>query len=335
MKNKLAIPLLALSLITGCSNFEKTFLRAKVIKQASSFVEENYFHNFGQPCHIEDFGLSSKKDVNPDKPILFFIHGWGSCLEDYLNTSENGDSKIQPMREVFEDRVIMADYPSNLGVNDIFLGLEKDFLDFENEYSKNNVGKKPNLIIAGHSLGTQIERMFVRKYSEDIKKAGFIAGVHNGLRFGPFTNFFEEEVSSFIDSILIENNKFPSPQYSQSIREMVFESDFMNQLNTSTSPLQTVYCFYAFYSEKGNPFIFPKKNDKVTSLDSAYPLDLIKDKKFEDVPIGDVEIFYDRDHFSLSNKEIALEIFNSLKLDNSNYSRVPPSLKEAKWIKIN
>jgi len=323
MNYKKTIPLLALSLfLGGCSTIERALLNSEPGKQAALILKYKYTTNFGKSCKIEDFGFSDSIDTASDKPIFFFLHGWGGNLEEFLlEEKKEPESKLSIMNRVYEGRVLMADYPSSISINNIFSGLEKDFLEFIDNYSKNNSGKKPKFILAGHSLGSQISRMFARKYPEYISKVGIIAGVNNGLDFGQLTPLIRNGSPKYMEQILIRDNKFPVEENYQSVKDITMGSEFMNWLNTPTPELDTEYNFYVFLSKKDNPLI-PGKDDGTASMRSAYPTNLIKRKKFENVKVGEVMFIKgDVDHCSINNLEIFRKILESLKSEKKYFSK--------------
>jgi pimeloyl-ACP methyl ester carboxylesterase len=325
---KAVMSIAALSLVlAGCSSLERAILHSDIGKEGAYFVQNKYMCNFGKQGRIETYGLESK-DYCPEKPILFFLHGWSGCLEEYAH-EETGEARLDVMNEVFENRVIMADYPSSKGIDSIFSDLDNSFDNFVDEYSENNSGKKPKIIIAGHSLGSQLTRLFVRNHPNYFKKAGLIAGVSEGFDIGMLNSPMKKIVPRYLGElsgqcIIMENY--------QSILDLMKNSDFFETINTLTPELDTEYNFYILLSKKDNPFI-PGKDDNVTRACSAYPLDLIKSKRFENVNIGDV-IFYEGavDH-SLYNLELWRQILTSLKTERQT-SRYAPSVKQAKHIII-
>ncbi len=322
IKSKI-IPSIALALsLTGCSTLEKFIINSDVGKEAIFSVQHRYMTGVDNPnCQIEDFGIAEKKDESPEKPILFFIYGWGGSLDILLNEGKNeGFSKVDVMREVFENRMIMADYPSNLGIEPAFLGLENPFLEFVKTYSENNSGKKPKIILVGNSFGSQIARLFARKYSSYFEKAGFIAGLNDGLNLGVWTDFVRERFPKYMREVLLEDGKEATTGDYQSIRDILSGSDFFKKINTPTEKLNLEYNFYAFVSKKDS-WIIPGEDDNLTGLDSAYPMRLIREKKFENVDVGSVMVFKgDVDHFSMNNLEILREIMESLKSNNESFS---------------
>jgi hypothetical protein len=325
---KALIPIAALSLaVAGCSSLEKSLLNSDFGKEGIYFVQNRYMTNFGKTGRIETYNLS-QKDSSPEKPILFFIHGWSSCLKDYSN-EEIGTSRLDVMNEVFENRVIIADYSSARGIKQTFSELDSSFTEFMNEYSENNSGNKPNLIIAGHSMGTQLTRLFVRNHPSDFKKAGLIAGVSEGFNLGMLNSSFKKMVPEYIGKI---SGKELTEEDYQSIKDLMEGSPFFKEINTYTLPINIPYNFYILSSKKDNFFI-PGKDDGVTRVCSAYPYDLIKAGKFEDVLFGDVLIFEGAVNHSFYNQNILRKILESLKSE-STVSHTPIPLTKSKHFKV-
>jgi len=315
MKCKNIIPVLALSLsLTGCTTLERLLLNSNPGKQAVLALRYKYTNNFGEQCRIEDFGLSNFSDNSSDKPILFFLYGWGGSLKEFLTEEKEEEiSKLSLMKDVFDNRVILADYPSSIGMNEIFSGLENSFLEFVEAYSQNNSGKKPKLVIAGHSLGSQLTRMFVRKYPQYFEKAGLIAGMSNGLDLGMWTGLFKKEYKKYMEKILVGTEKSLTAENYQSIEDITTGSAFMSQINTPTEPLDVEYNFYIFVN--GNSLLWGE-GDGIASMKSAYPIDLIYQNKFEKVHLGDKIVFKGEvTHNSVDNFEIFERILKSLKSD--------------------
>jgi pimeloyl-ACP methyl ester carboxylesterase len=329
MKFKKAAPLIAISLaIAGCSTLEKTLLNSDFAKGGVYSVRYRYMNNFGKKSIIEDYGLAEKKDESPEKPIFFFIHGWASCLKEY-SYEEKGQSRLDVMKDVFDSRVIMADYSSSRGIDSIFSELEDSFLNFNEEYSKNNSGKKPTFIIAGHSMGTSIERLFTRKYPDYFSKAGIIAGVNDGFSLGILRFPLEKLLPRYIDKLA--KRPLNREDY-QSINDLMPGSDFLKRLNTATNPLSPEYNFYIFSSQKDSFFI-PGKDDHVTSVKSAYPLNLIEKNRFEKVRIGEVVVYEGAVSHSLYNLDLLRNLLESLKSEKPGCQKAP-SLKQARHIKV-
>jgi pimeloyl-ACP methyl ester carboxylesterase len=324
MKKALLIPLAALA-IAGCSSLEKALLNSNLGKDAL-YAVDRYMTNYGKSAVIEDYGLAEKKDESPQKPILFFIHGWASSLEEWAY-EEKGSSRLDIMNEVFDNRVIAADYSSCKGIEDIFSELDSSFTEFMDEYAKNNEGDKPKLIIAGQSMGTQLARLFSRRHPEYFKKVGLIAGVSQGFNLGPLP--VKKMIPKYISKIA---KKDLAPEEYQSIIDLMPKSDFFKELNTPTNYLDIEYNFYVFSSKKDSPFI-KGEDDRITSVSSAYPLELIETNRFEDVKFGDVIIYEGAVDHSLYNQDILREILQFLKSDKPQYKKAP-SLKEAKHITV-
>jgi hypothetical protein len=321
-----AIASLSLAL-AGCSTLEKAVFNSNLGKEGVYIVQYQYMSNFGKTGRIETYNLS-QKDAFPEKPILFFLHGWSGNLDEYAN-KEIGTSRLDVMNDVFENRVIMADYSSAKGIDQIFSELDSSFDNFMDEYAENNSGNKPKLIIAGHSLGTQLTRLFVRNHVSDFNKAGLIAGVNEGFDLGMLNSSFKKIAPKYLEKI---SGKELTEEDSQSINDLMKGSDFFRRINTPTSPIDTQYNFYIFSSKKDNFFI-PGKDDGVTRVCSAYPYDLIQSGKFEDVLFSDVIVFEGAVDHSFYNQNILRKILESLKSE-STVSHAPIPLAKAKHFKV-
>jgi hypothetical protein len=335
MKTKKILPLFALSLaLAGCSSLENAVLSSDIGKRAVVKIEDGYLNNYGKEARIEDYGIAEKEDQNPEKPILFFIHGWGSSLKEFEKQEKiTKYSKLDIMKEVFEERVIMADYPSDNSMDNLFSELETPFFEFINNYKLNNNGKNPKLILVGNSMGTQVARLFGRKYPEYFIKEGLIAGVNEGLNFGILTPMFKQEFPKYMKKVLVTLNKIPSEENYQCVKDLTTKSAFMKKINTPTSGKRLECNFYGFISNK-NSLLIPDRDDGLVSYKSSYPLDLIKKNKFENIQVGEVLYFEgELDHFSLNNFDVLRKIMLSLKSEKT-YSSVPPSYKEVPVIKV-
>jgi pimeloyl-ACP methyl ester carboxylesterase/ASC-1-like (ASCH) protein len=321
----------ALSLTAlGCSTLEKSLLDSDMGEEAICEPEYRYINSFNKPSKIEDFGLLSRQDSSPEKPILFFILGWGGTIQEFLDEEKNGkESKLGIMKDVFDNRVVLADYSTNKSTEDTFSELEQSALELVNKYSKENQGKMPKIILAGHSMGVNISRMFERKYPQYIKKTGLIGGENDGVNLGIFTDFIKENFPRYMEMILSGKDCPPSKITSfgahdyKCIDEIFHGSEYLNNLNTSTPPLDVEYNFYAFVS-KDNNCLVPGEDDGVVNLESQYPYELIKNKKYENVKIGDVIIFKgDINHYSIDNLLALRIILESLKSEKeSSYDAV-------------
>jgi hypothetical protein len=332
MKTRI-LPLLTISLVlAGCSSLENAVLSSDIGKRAVIKIEDGYLNNYGKEARIEDYGMA-KEDSNPEKPILFFIPGWGSSLKEFQKQENiTKYSKLDVMKEVFDNRVIIADYPSDDSIDNLFSELEIPFFNFVKEYELNNEGRNPKLILVGNSMGTQITRLFARKYPEYFEKVGLIAGVNEGLNFGILTPIFKQEFPKYMKKMLVSLNKFPREEDYQCVKDVTRKSKFMNRINTPTTGKKLEYNFYGFILNK-NSLLVPDRDDGLVSYKSSYPLDLIKQNKFENISIGDVLYFEGEDHFALNNFDVLRTIMLSLKSERA-YSLVPPSYKEVPVIKI-
>ena len=327
---------LSASVATGCTALENAFLDSDMGKQAIVQVEYKLTKN-EDGYKIDDFGFFDSIDKSPEKPILLYIHGWGGSSRDLFEEEKNEkESRMSIMKDVFGNRVLVANYPCDTGIDGIFSNLEKPFRNFVNKYIHINK-KSPEFIIAGHSMGTQISRLFARKYgkmdspdfpegySPKIKKLGLIAGINGGVDFGIFTGFVKSAFPKHIKKILAFGSKPVTEDSYRTVNDMLKESDFMKKLESPAGPLDIEYNFYAFSSYWDN-IIIPEYDDKVTPLEAAYPYNLIKKGKFEKVKFGDVIIFTgDVDHLSTQNMFIFRKIMESLSSEKiHSYTPVEP-----------
>jgi hypothetical protein len=251
-------------------------------------------------------------------------------MKEFLDEEkEETASRLSVMKEVYDNRVLIAGYPSNAGLDTIFPNFEKSLLDFINNYMEKNNGKKPRFFTLGHSMGVELSREFSRKNPGYIAHAGLWAGENDGLNMGPFTDFVREAYPKHLERILIEKGMPHTKENYQNIDDLIRGSSFLNELNTPTEPSDVEYNFYAVISKNDNPLI-PGEDDGVVSIESAYPFQLIKDKKFENVRIGDAIIFTgDVDHFSTTNLFILRTILTSLKSEKESYSYELPPIDKA------
>jgi len=330
MKKTRIIPLIALSIsVAGCSTLEKVLINSDVGQQAISRIKSGYINGINEQFKIEDFGIAEKKDDCSDKPILFFIYGWGGNLNE-LGEKKGWDfSRLEIMKEVFEDRVILADYPSTVGIETAFSNLEQLFLSFEKNYSENNSGKKPKIIISGHSFGSQIARLFIRKYNNFyFESGGEIGGINEGVSLGVLTNFARERLPKHMDEVLSSQGRKIKVEDYQILTDMMAGSEFFKRINTPTPPLNIKYDFYVFSSKKDS-WIIPGEDDQVTSVESAYPIQLIKENRFENVGVRSVMVFKgDVDHDSIDNPEVLRMILKSLKSENKYFSYSEVTVKK-------
>ncbi|HTY43902.1 MAG TPA: hypothetical protein VMC80_01535 [Patescibacteria group bacterium] len=302
---------LALAFQIGCSTLESI---------ASS--SENFVKTFDEPYGIVN--LSSGGNASSDEPFFLFFYGFGGSLKEFQNEEKNNKvSRLSVMKDVFDGKVLLADYPCNMGMDYTFSKLEKSFLDFIEDYH-GSFGKNPNIIIAGHSFGAELARMFAEKYPQYVEKIGLIAGVNNGIEIGSLTEIAKRLYLGYLDS-LIKNEKCSSAESYHGIDDLITGSDFLNRLNSqaysSANPAEPEYDIYAFVSKDDNPLI-SGPDDGIVGLSSSYPYRL---KEFQgSIKIGDAEIIQGN-HFSI-NKDFDLfrRILESIKSDKKCLDKLPP-----------
>ena len=300
---------------SGCSTFEE------MVSTSERFVK-----TLDQSSY-RIVNLSSNKFYS-NEPYFMFFYGFGGSLNEFLNEEKNNKtSRLGVMKDVFDDKVLMADYSCDTGMNYTFSMLESSFLDFVVNY-QTDTGKKPEIIVAGHSFGAELARMFARKYPQYIKKVGLIAGANNGINIGAMTETAKEWYIQYLNGI----SKSP-PRDFRGLSDMVEGSDFFSQLNTPTVQMDVEYDFYAFVSSDSNIF-FQGKNDGVLSLSSEYPSELIKTGHFENVKIGDAVIIKNRHFIMNEQSELLRKILISLKSDKQKYLTQLPDINQARQIVI-
>jgi pimeloyl-ACP methyl ester carboxylesterase len=330
---RIILPITLSLAIAGCSTLERMALNSPMGKMAVSQVE-NFGNSFKEKYNIVDYNhLLNQEDSSKDKQIILYIHGWSGLEKDIYEKKDGKASSLDVMNEVFENRVLFANYPSNHKVEDIFSGIENPFLDFVSSYYAINE-VEPNLTVVGHSQGAELARMFARKYSQNVRKVGLIAGVNNGVDLW-FRDFFREALPRQMKEILIENNMPSSEDNYENIKQLMTGSPLFAELNTLTEPLNVEYNIYALVSNgMGNPFI-KWRDDTVAGFDSAYPRRLISENKFENVNIGDAVIISGKraNHFAVDDSEIFRKILVSLKSDKKKYLKNLPRPEDAEqWI---
>lgn len=331
--SRIILPL-AISLTVGCSTLEKAIYESEIGEMAIYEARYKFMNTMDEKYGLIDFSSLEENDVAPEKPILLFFYGFGGTAKEFLDEEKNEKiSRLSVMKDVFDSRVLLASYPCNTSVKEIFSGIEKNFLDFVRKYEEKN-SRKPRIFIAGHSMGGDISRIFARKYPEYIKKIGLIASANNGVGIGIFTDFIRTIYPKYIEQILKDGGKpYTSDNY-QAIDDLLTGSNFLKELNTSTPPLDVEYNFYSFISRENNLFI-PGEDDGVLGFYSTYPYELVRDGSFENVKIGDAVIIRgDVNHFSFNNLSVLRMILSSLKSEKEKYLDKLPEPKDAIQITI-
>jgi pimeloyl-ACP methyl ester carboxylesterase len=317
----------------GCAALEKIVANTSIGKQIKSHIENNFIRGMETGYKITDFNLLSQPDLCRDRQILLFIHGFGCNVEEFLEEEKTKPaSKLSVMKEVFGNRVLLANYPSNHKVEDIFSGLEQQFFDAViDPYSRMNHGAKPNITIAGHSLGSQFTRMFARKHSQYVKKVALIAGINNGVNLIGSNSFFGTYLQREMEKILIQHNVQYSEEDYAIIAQLLTGSKFFKNLNSPTEPLDVVYDIFAARTKrgKGNNAI-RGRNDFVVGFNEAFPYHLIKSGNFENVNIRNAVVVEGGNHSSIvDNLRIFGEIMCLLYSDNRQYAKTLPRPKYA------
>jgi hypothetical protein len=325
--------------LASCTSLETALLNSDIGRQAVFQTEYKFVKTFDEQYRIINFSQFNQEDPSPNEPYLLYIYGFGGTAQEFLDEEKNEEnSRLGVMKDVFENRVLLANYPSCTNLNNIFSGIEKNLINFIIDYMEKNHGKKPRIFIEGHSMGVDFERMFSRKYPGYIERAELVAGVNEGVDMGIFTDFIRENYPKYIERILMQNGQSTTKENYQCIDDLIKGSNFLKELNTPTKPLGVEYILTAFLSKKDNLFI-PGLDDGVTSVNSALAINLIKNNKFENVRIRNVILFegadgLELDHSSINNLNILRKTLEYLKSDQEISYTGQPSLENVTRVPI-
>jgi pimeloyl-ACP methyl ester carboxylesterase len=319
----------ACSLLSGCSVIDKAILRSEDGRYAVARAEYNLAAYYRDVVSITPSGDFKIEEAGPGDDVLLLLHGFGTG-EGVWGTREDRNSPLCIADEVFDGRVLVANYPSTESIDAIAIGLIAELEKLERKCG----GKPPKITVFAHSLGGEVARCMVRKKPELFREVALVSAPNTGLHFGIMTGYIFKYYYKHYEELMLRHGVCPRRENQDDFRTSMDDlhpgCDFMKEINAQREPfsvpLDVTYHFFVFCRTIPNNVFIPGKDDSLISPGSAYPYAFIKRGEFEHVRFGTVVCFRgDVNHYTLIyNPGIVRTILDTLKSDSESYASSDP-----------
>ena len=299
-------------MLGGCS----TFIKNTIMSSPPGRFAANFFRSMYCVNNDKDFFIRVPENfysrMNGEDEILLMIHGFGSSADD-LGSMDDPNSPVRVAADEFDGKILIANYPSKYTIQDVSERLLSVLEDVRSKYP----GEFPRMYVLGHSMGGEVARYMARSRPEYFRNVGLAGAPSEGVDFGAFTSYVSKNYPWLLD--------LETKGERTCIDDLFRGSDFFRKINTPTKPLDISYSFFAFVNDIDDNRIIPGPDDALVPLFSAYPYDMIRQKKFEDVQIDDLVIFEGdvNHHTFLFNPEIMRYMLRALKEEKPITKAVP------------
>jgi pimeloyl-ACP methyl ester carboxylesterase len=305
---------------------DNAVLRSEDGRNAIARAEYNLANHYRNVLSINPAGNFRVEETEPGDDVLLLLHGFGTG-EGVWGTLDDRNSPLSVACEVFEGRVLIANYPSTESVGAIAAGLITELAKIEMICG----GTIPRLAVFAHSLGGEVARSMVRIKPERFGEVALVSSPNTGLHFGIMTGYVFKYYYKYYEALMLRHGMVPREgggghaQYGgrsgfhSAIDDLHPKGGFIEGINsrhgTPGDPLDVTYHFFIFQRSGANNIFIPGRDDSLVSPGSAYPYARIRRGEIENVGFGTVMRFRgDVNHYTLIyNPDIVRAILRALK----------------------